>query len=408
MREVLARRQLAGAARRAARSARRRRCAGGSSRGSPGARRRTCRPSRSANVVDDAARSSRARSPRRSAGGGAPSRRRRPRRSASSARRSRSTSSPRRSRAASRASISFSQSSGQPMCSVPRPRWLCVATGTASKMRSISSSEKPSLVRRSRAWPATSCCAHGQAVMPCAATPTSRRVPRLARDRRAVQRVDLLRLDAGHRRGLVLRVARGDRDLGAQRVLALAHAPGDALGELLGLEAGLVEDHLADGVVDDLLEARHVRALLLRTEVDEALEVRGEELRMPSPAAMRMTFSTPVTPTRESETWTVGADAWTSGWAVSVVGCMAVRMQGTCARSRIMPGQRRILVLSLTHSAASHLRRSVRGDHKAQPFAASVATAPLAHENRMTEQGESASGSGRAGAAKRSRGIRGA
>ena len=45
-----------------------------------------------------------------------------------------------------------------------------------------------------------------------------------------------------------------------------------------------------------------------------------------------MTFSTPVTPTRESETWTVGADAWTSGWAVSVVGCMAVSMQSTCAR----------------------------------------------------------------------------
>jgi hypothetical protein len=38
---------------------------------------------------------------------------------------------------------------------------------------------------------------------------------------------------------------------------------------------------------------------------------------------MRMTFSTPVTPTRDSETWTVGADAWTSGWVVSVLGSMA-------------------------------------------------------------------------------------
>ena len=106
---------------------------------------------RVAEALDDAARSSRARSPRRSAGGGAPSRRRRPRRSASSARRSPTTSSPRRSPAASRASISSSQSSGQPMCSVPRPRWLCVATGTASKMRSISSSAKPSAASRSRA-----------------------------------------------------------------------------------------------------------------------------------------------------------------------------------------------------------------------------------------------------------------
>jgi hypothetical protein len=38
---------------------------------------------------------------------------------------------------------------------------------------------------------------------------------------------------------------------------------------------------------------------------------------------MRITFSTPVTPTRERETWTVGADAWTSGWVVSVLGSMA-------------------------------------------------------------------------------------
>ncbi len=74
--------------------------------------------------------------------------------------------------------MSFVQSSGQPMCSVPSPRWLWVATGTASKMRSISSSSKPSSDSRSRAAPPTSSCAHGHAVMPWAATPTIRRVPR--------------------------------------------------------------------------------------------------------------------------------------------------------------------------------------------------------------------------------------
>ena len=63
------------------------------------------------------------------------------------------------------------------MCSVPMPRWLCVATGTASKMRSISSSVKPSSRSRSRARSVTISCAHGQAVMPWAWTPTSRRVP---------------------------------------------------------------------------------------------------------------------------------------------------------------------------------------------------------------------------------------
>ena len=91
--------------------------------------------------------------------------------------------------------------------------------------------------------------------------------------RGAVQRVDLLRRDARDRRRLVLRVAGGDRHLGRMRALALADLLGDVLGERLGAEGGLAEDHLADGVVDDLLEARHVRALLARAEVDEALEL---------------------------------------------------------------------------------------------------------------------------------------
>jgi hypothetical protein len=76
------------------------------------------------------------------------------------------------------AAMSVSQPSGQPTCRVPRPRWLCVATGTASKIRSISSGEKPSATRRSRERVWTSPWAHGHAVMPWARTPISRRVPR--------------------------------------------------------------------------------------------------------------------------------------------------------------------------------------------------------------------------------------
>ena len=60
---------------------------------------------------------------------------------------------------------------------MPSPRWLCVATGTASKMRSISSSPNPSACSRSRELACTSVCAHGHAVMPWAVTPMSRRVP---------------------------------------------------------------------------------------------------------------------------------------------------------------------------------------------------------------------------------------
>jgi hypothetical protein len=51
--------------------------------------------------------------------------------------------------------------------------------------------------------------------------------------------------------------------------------------ELLGAERGRAEDDLADGVVDGLLEARHVGALLLRTEVHEALQLGPVELLAP-------------------------------------------------------------------------------------------------------------------------------
>jgi hypothetical protein len=58
------------------------------------------------------------------------------------------------------------------------------------------------------------------------------------------------------------------------------HELGDVLGERLGLERGLAEDDLADRLVDDLLEARHVRALLVGAELDDALEAGGEQLRV--------------------------------------------------------------------------------------------------------------------------------
>ncbi len=114
--------------------------------------------------------------------------------------------------------------------------------------------------------------------MPWAATPIRRRVPRLGADRAAVQRVQLLRLDPGDGRRLVLGEARLDRHLGAARALALAHELRDVLGQRLGAERRLAEHDLADRLVDDLLEARHVRALLVGAELDHALEARPEEL----------------------------------------------------------------------------------------------------------------------------------
>jgi hypothetical protein len=75
----------------------------------------------------------------------------------------------------------------------------------------------------------------------------------------------------------VLGEAGRDRDLGAHRALVVADPLGDVRGEGLGLE-GLAQDHLVDRLVDDLLEARHVRALLLRAQVDETLDLGVEEL----------------------------------------------------------------------------------------------------------------------------------
>ena len=48
--------------------------------------------------------------------------------------------------------------------------------------------------------------------------------------------------------------------------------------ERLDLERRLAEHDLADRLVDDLLEARHVRALLVGAELDDALEAGREQL----------------------------------------------------------------------------------------------------------------------------------
>ena len=96
-------------------------------------------------------------------------------------------------------------------------------------------------------------------------------------DRGAIEDVDLLGLLAGLRRLHRLRVAGRDRDLGSLAALPLAHLLGDVGGQHLGFER-LAEDDLVDRLADDLLEAGHVDAGLLRVEVDEALEAGVEEV----------------------------------------------------------------------------------------------------------------------------------
>ena len=149
--------------------------------------------------------------------------------------------------------------------------------------------------------------------MPWAWTPVSVRVPLGGGDRGAEQRVDLLRRLAADRGGDGLGVAGGEGDLGAPAGLAVADPLGDLGGEVLGLER-VVQDRLVDRLVDDLLEARHVDAGLARLEVDVALELGEEELRAGAAgASIRITFSTPMTPTRVRLTSVRGRPAWTSG-----------------------------------------------------------------------------------------------
>ena len=189
---------------------------------------------------------------------------------------------------------------------------MWVATGTASRIRSISSGSKPcveqTLARRAgdellRAR------ARGDAL-----GGDADQAPRaeLGADRRAVQRVQLLGLDAGDGRRLVLGEARLDGHLGAARVLAAAHELRDVLGERLDLERRLAEHDLADRLVDDLLEARHVRALLVGAEVDHALEAGREQLLGAVLAEPDHLLDAGDADAREAELRPVGVCAWTS------------------------------------------------------------------------------------------------
>ena len=93
-----------------------------------------------------------------------------------------------------------------------------------------------------------------------------------------MQRVDLLRRHPRDGRRLVLGVARSDRDLSALGALAFADELGDVLCERLRPKRGLAQNDMTDRLVDDLVETRHVRSLLLVAEIHEAIQVREVQL----------------------------------------------------------------------------------------------------------------------------------
>ena len=227
---------------------------------------------------EELARGRRAPSPRRSAAGGGRARRRRARRVASGARRpgaliERSTIPTRSSASSSRA---------VPTSSVPRPRWLCVASGTSSRIRSTSS-PKPASASRSAARPRTSPCAHGQALIPVASTPTTRRAP--ASVAAAIPISETI--------SWVARPVTGVRRRSGQRATIRTSARSacwrstiwrrDPVGEHLH-EQALAEHDVVDRLVEELGEARHVDALLVAGEVDGALELGRHQDLLGAPA----------------------------------------------------------------------------------------------------------------------------
>ena len=204
------------------------------------------------------------------------------------------------------------------------PRWLWVATGTAFKHaldlvvgESLGGESLP------RA-PADQLLGAGAGRHALGLDAGQGAGAALRDDRGAAQGVDLLSGQARGRGRDRLRIASGDRHLGAQALLLFANPSGDVSGELLGAQP-LAEHHGVDGRVDDLLEARHVDARLARVEVDEALQL-GEEViaggsasplsvaawpASPPPFTL-ITFSMPRTPTRVRLISVLGRDAWTS------------------------------------------------------------------------------------------------
>ena len=165
------------------------------------------------------------------------------------------------------------------------PRWLWVAIGTASTIRSMSFGVE-ALVGEAGAGAvldqALGAGAGGHALGLDAGEGAG---AALGRDGGAEEGVELLGGQArdGGRDGLG--VAGRDPHLGAEAALALADALGDVGGQTLGAER-LAEDDRVDGLVDDLLEAGHVDAGLLGIEIHEALEIRVVERLVPRCAAV--------------------------------------------------------------------------------------------------------------------------
>ena len=217
------------------------------------------------------------------------------------------------------------------MCSVASPRWLCVATGTLSRIRSICSPETAGRPGAREHGPRR---APARRDMPSCPSRT-RRPYRAFRARMPPRGRAACRSPAS---GYPTPAPACAPDSVPRSSPRRARRPGAHARALrCGAPASrrerrLAEDDLADRVVDDLLEARHVRALLVATQINEAIQSRKEEL-----SRMRTTFSTPLTPTRESPTCTPGRRACTSSTGLPVRDSVEIARVARTAAKRSVP-----------------------------------------------------------------------
>ena len=136
------------------------------------------------------------------------------------------------------------------------------------------SSPKPASASRSAARPRTSPCAHGQALIPVASTPTTRRAP--CSVAAAMPISETISCVGRPVTGVVRRIGQRAviRTSARSALLALDDLRRDPLRELLD-EQPLAEHDVADRLVEELGEARHVHALLVAGEIDGALDLGG-------------------------------------------------------------------------------------------------------------------------------------
>ena len=157
-----------------------------------------------------------------------------------------------------------------------RPRWLCVAIGTSSRIRSTSSVSKPASSEALRRAVAHEALRARARVDPGRLDADRAACPGLGRGGDPAQRHHLLRREPGDGRSAVDRPLGADPDLGAERALPLDDAARDVLGEHLDEQRLAFDDEL-DRLLEELGEARHVDALLVGGEIDRAVDHGGHD-----------------------------------------------------------------------------------------------------------------------------------